>query len=148
MGPRGMVDEPRYESVELRLADSGQELAAAIEAAQFARLVDHDPPETAAEAAAIEDFIERFAGAAEGWDGLGAVARAGVLARLGDDLEALERCGRFVHWGTLGFGVGRQGGGAVSLPLAILSISRSAQPTRRARLPSALTIDPGPGALH
>jgi hypothetical protein len=143
-----MVDEPRYQSIELRLAESGQELAAAIEAAQFARLVDHDPPEAPAAAAAIEGFVELFATAAEGWDEFGTVARAGVLARLGDHLDALERRGWFVHWGTLGFGVARPSGGAVQLPLAILRVSRSAEPTVRVRIPSALTVDPGSGALH
>jgi hypothetical protein len=143
-----MVDEPPYESVELRLAESGQELAAAIEAAQFARLVDHGLPESAAEAAAIEGFIELFANAAEGWDALGTVARAGLLTRLGEHLDALERHGWFVHWGTLGFNVARPGGGTVQLPLAILKIGRSGQPTVRARVPKTLAVDPGAGTLH
>jgi hypothetical protein len=143
-----MVDEPRYESIELVLADSGQELAAAVEAAQFARLVDHDPPADPAGAAAIAGFIDLFASAAEGWDELGTVARAGLLARLGDHLDALEGRGWFVHWGTRGFGVARPSGAAVQLPLAILRIGRSAQPTLRARIPSTLAVDPGSGALH
>jgi hypothetical protein len=142
------VDEPRYQSVELRLAESGQELAAAIEAAQFARLVDHEPPGDPAAAAAIEGFIELFATAAEGWEQLGTVARAGLLARLGDHLDALERSGWFVHWGTLGFGIARPGGGTLPLPLAIVSLSRSAEPTIRARIPGALAVDPGSGRLH
>ena len=143
-----MVDEPRHQSVELHLAESGQELAAAVEAAQFARLVDHEPPEDPAAAAAIEDFIELFATAAEDWEPLGTMARAGLLARLGDQLDALERRGWFVHWGKLGFAVARPGGGTVPLPLAILRISRSAEPTVRIRIPGALTVDPGAGALH
>lgn len=140
------LDEPH--SIELVLAEAGQELAAAIEAAQFARLVDHDPPGNPAEAAAIEGFIELFASAAEGWDELGTVARAGLLARLGDYLDALEGHGWFVHWGTLGFGVARRRGDPVQLPLAILRVSRSAQPTLRARIPSTLAVDPSSGALH
>ncbi len=143
-----MVDEPRYQSVELHLAESGQELAAAIEAAQFARLVDHEPAEDPAAAAAIEGFIELFAAAAEGWEQLGAVARTGLLARLGDHLDVLERHGWFVHWATLGLGVARPGGGTLPLPLAILSLSRSAAPTVHARIPGALAVDPGSGGLH
>jgi hypothetical protein len=143
-----MVDEPRYEHVELRLAESGQELAAAIEAAQFARVVDDGAPEDPAEATAIEGFVELFASAAEGWDALGAVARAGLLARLGEQLEALERRGWFVHWAAVEVGVARPGGGAVQLPLANLRIGRSAEPTVRARVPSTLPVDPGSGALH
>jgi hypothetical protein len=143
-----MVDRPQYESVELRLAEAGQDLAAAIEAAQFARLVDHDRPADPAEARAIEGFVELFASAAERWDELGPGARAGLLARLGDHLEALEVRGWFVHWATLSFGVARQSGEAVPLPLAILRLGRSAQPTVRARIPRTIGVEPGSGALH
>jgi hypothetical protein len=143
-----MVDEPRYETVELRLAESGQELSAAIEAAQFARVVDPGSPEDPVEAATIQEFVELFATAAEGWDELGAVARAGLLSQLGDRMDALEQRGWFVHWATAAVGVADRQQGALQMPLAILSISRSSQPTIQARIPGALAIDPGSGAVH
>jgi len=143
-----MVDEPRYESVELRLAESGQELAAAIDAAQFARVVDQGAPEDPVEAATIQAFVELFATAAEGWDGLGAVARAGLLNELGVRMDALERRGWFVHWATAAIGVADRQPGALQMPLAILSISRSSQPTIQARIPGALALDAGSGAVH
>ena len=79
---------------------------------------------------------------------LGVVARAGLLARFGEHLDALERRGWFVHWATLSFGVGRPGSGAVPLPLAMIKVSRSAEPSVRARVPKSVAIEPGPGALH
>jgi hypothetical protein len=143
-----MVDEPRYQSVELHLAEAGRELAAALEAAQFARMIDQGAPEDPADAAAVREFVELFGTAAEGWDGLGAAARAGVLARLGAGMEALERRGWFVHWAIGAIGVGDRQEGALQLPLAILSVSRSRRPTIEARVPGALAIEPGSGALH
>lgn len=142
-----MVDERRSRQVELRLAESGAELAPAIEAAQFARVIDHGAPEHPAEAAAVEAFVTLFATAAERWEELGPLARTGLLARLGDQIEALGRQGWFVHWGTSALGVAGQQG-ALQLPLAILSISRSSQPTIRARMSGELAIELGSGAVH
>jgi hypothetical protein len=143
-----MVDQPGSQSVELRLAESGQELAAAIEAAQFARVLDRGAPEDPAGAAAIQAFIELFARAAEDWQGLGAAARARMLSELGQHLDALERCGWFVHWATAAIGVADPQQQSLRMPLAILSVSRSSAPALQARIPGALAIDPGSGAVH
>jgi len=143
-----MADPPGFQSVELRLARSGQELAAAIEAAQFARVLDQGAPEDPVEAAAVQAFIELFASAAEQWDGLGAVARVGVLSELGQRLDALERCGWFVHWATAAIGVADRQQEPVRMPLATVSVSRSSAPTLQARIPGAFAIQPGSGAVH
>jgi hypothetical protein len=143
-----MVDEPRYQSLELRLAESGQELAVAIEAAQFARVIDQGSPEDPDEAAAIEAFVELFATGAEGWGELGAAARAGLLSELGERIGALERHGWFVHWGTGAIEVAGRRQNALQLPLAVLSLSRSGAPTLEVRIPGALAIEPGSGAVH
>jgi hypothetical protein len=143
-----MVDEPRFQTVELRLAGSGEELAAAIEAAQFARMIDQGAPEDPAEAAAVEKFVELFASAAERWDQLGAAGRARLLSELGERLDGLERRGWFVHWATGAIGVADRRPGGLQLPLAILSVGRSNQPKLPARIPAALPIEPGSGAVH
>jgi hypothetical protein len=143
-----MADTKRLQQVELQLAESGRELAAVIEAAQFARVIDQGSPEDPADAVAIEAFVALFATAAERWDELGPVTRAGLLARLGEQLETLERCGWFVHWGTSALGVRGRQQGALQLPLALLSISRSSEPTIQARIAGELAIDPGSGAVH
>ena len=85
------MDPTPQHSVELQLAESGRDLIAAIEAAQFARVIDRGEASGAAEAAAIEGFAELFAAAAESWERLAAAERARLLARLGDQLERLER---------------------------------------------------------
>jgi hypothetical protein len=143
-----MTDTERLQQVELRLAGSGRELAAAIEAAQFARVIDQGSPEDPEDAVAIEAFVVLFTAAAERWDELGQVTRAGLLARLGEQLDTLARRGWFVHRATSALGVTGRQQGALQLPLAILSIGRSSEPSIRARIPGELAIDPGSGAVH
>ncbi len=143
-----MVHEPRSQNIELRLAASGEELAVAIEAAQFARVIQPGAPDDPAEAAAIEAFVELFATAAESWDQLGAGARGGLLRQLARRLDALEQHGWFVHWATAAIGVPDREQEALQLPLAVLSVSRSSEPSLQARIPGALPVDPGSGAVH
>jgi hypothetical protein len=142
-----VVDERQQRSVTLQLAESGRDLVAAIEAAQFARLIDRDEPEGPA-AAAVGAFVELFSVAAESWDDLAAVERAGLLARLSEELDRLESDGLFVYWGRVALTVARADHEALQLPLAILSIGRSGEPTVEVSIPGALALDPGPGAIH
>jgi hypothetical protein len=143
-----VVDPRQQRSVTLHLAESGRDLVAAIEAAQFARLIDRDEPEGQGEAAAVGAFVELFTAAAESWDDLAAIERAGLLARLSARLDRLESDGLFVYWGRVAVAVARADREALALPLAILSIGRSGEPTIDVSIPSALALDPGPGALH
>jgi hypothetical protein len=143
-----VVDERQQQSVTLHLAESGRDLVAAIEAAQFARLVDRDEPEGPTEAAAADAFVELFLAAAESWEDLAAVERAGLLARLSERLDRLESNGLFVYWGQVALAVAHADREALQLPLAILSIGRSGEPTIDVAIPSALALDPGPGAIH
>ena len=98
--------------------------------------------------AAVGAFVELFASAAERWDDLATVERAGLLARLGERLERLERDGLFVYWGRVALAVARADQDALRLPLAVLAIGRSGAPTVEVALPSALALDPGSSALH
>ena len=142
------VDPTPQHSVELQLAESGRDLIAAIEAAQFARVIDRGEASGAAEAAAIEGFAELFAAAAESWERLAAAERARLLARLGDQLERLEDRGWFVHSGRVALAVARAERDALQLPLAVVTIGRSGAPTRRVAIPAALALDRGSGAIH
>ena len=141
------MGDPQHRRVELRLADSGGDLALAIEAAQFARLVDQPEGADASEAAAVAPLVETFASAAEAWDDLAAPARSALLARLGGQLAALERVGLFVHWARVTLLLQEAGGGR-PLPLAILSIGRAGEPTIEVTIPGAVALDAGPGTLH
>ena len=143
-----MADTERSEQVELRLAVSGRDLVPAIEAAQFARVIDQGACEGPGETAAIDALIALFASAAERWGELGQAQRAALTARLGGQIDALERQGWFVHWATSTLGIAGEPRETVRLPLAVLSISRSGLPTLPARIPAELAIDPGSGAVH
>jgi hypothetical protein len=147
-GQEARVNPTPQHSVELQLAASGRDLIAAIEAAQFARVIDRGEASGAAEAAAIEGFAELFEAAAESWERLAAAERAGLLARLGDQLERLEDRGWFVHSGRVALAVARAERDALQLPLAVVTIGRSDAPTRRVAIPAALALDRGSGAIH
>ena len=138
------MSEPRHQTIELRLADTGSELGPAIEAAQYARVISHDPAPGAAAEQAIARFIATFIDCAETWDNLEAVRRMGALAGLGAQLEALQRRGLFVHWAAIEAGIA-EAGGRVRMPLAVLTVSRSDLPTAPFQLPGELEVTPESG---
>jgi hypothetical protein len=139
------VSKPRDQTIELKLAETGTELWPAVEAAQFARLINHEGPASAAEEGAITRFVEAFAGCAETWEDLQAERRAGALAGLSAQLEALQRCGLFVHFAAIEAGIA-EAGRRVTMPLAVLTIGRTDLPETRVRLPDELEVtrDGGP----
>ena len=127
-------------TIELQLAETGSDLRAAIEAAQYARLVSQDEVSTRDELIAAARFVEAFATYAEAWEGHSETARRRALADLGLHLEALQRLGLFVHRGVVRRAVTTPEHEKVALPLAILTIGRSDPPTRLVLLPAALGI--------
>jgi hypothetical protein len=132
------VSRAAQEAVELRLAETGSELRAAIEAARYARIVSHDALASPAEADAAEGFATRFEACAEAGD-----APQQMLAGLSRDLEALEALGLFVHWGIVRRALITPERGRVALPVAILTISRSALPIRVVMVPAELPVASG-----
>ena len=141
------VGDPQHRRVELRLAEAGGDLLPAIEAAQFARLVDQPERVDDSETAAVAALVETFATAAEAWDDLAAPARNALLTRLGGQLDELERLGLFVHWGRVSLRLG-EADVARPLPLAIVSIGRAGAPTIEVTIPAAVALEDGPGTLH
>lgn len=136
------------QTLELRLAETGTELWPAVEAAQYARLINHDPPTSTGEERAIGRFLEAFAGCAESWEDLEPLRRTGLLAGLTAQLDALQRCGLFVHWAAIDGGIG-EAGAPVTMPLAVLTISRIDLPTARVQLPGRLELgSEGGGTTH
>jgi hypothetical protein len=143
------LSESDLVAVELRLAEIGSELAPAIEAAQFARVVHPAEPDGAAEERALAGFVEAFLSSAEAWESLSAPERVTRLRGLSAQLEALERCGLFVHWGTVTRRFAVPGQGAVDLPLAIVAISRTGGTTLRILLPGEMAVgSEGGGTAH
>lgn len=138
------MSEPRHQTIELRLAETGSELWPAIEAAQYARLISHDPSPGAADEQAIARFIAAFAECAETWEELEAVRRMGAIAGLSAQLEALQRRGLFVHWAAIDAGIA-EAGRSVRMPLAVLTVSRNSLPTTQVQLPGELEVTPEGG---
>ena len=138
------MSKPRNQTIDLQLAETGTELWPAVEAAQYARLINHEPPASAAEDEAITRLVQAFAECAETWEELQAERRAGALAGLSTQLEALQRCGLFVHWAAIDAGIA-EAGRRVTMPLAVLTISRSNLPEARVRLPDELQVTPEGG---
>jgi hypothetical protein len=138
------------QAIELRLAETGSELAPVIEAAQYARVIQPAEPDDPAEEQAMAGFVETLSDFAEAWESLSATERAMRLTGLSAQLEALERCGLFVHWGTVTRRFAVAGQGAVDLPLAIVTISRTGGPTLRILLPGELAVgsEGGGGITH
>jgi hypothetical protein len=141
------VSTAANQTVELRLAETGTELWPAVEAAQYARLISHDPPTSAGQEQAIAGFVEAFAACAETWAELEPLRRSGTLAGLSARLDALQRCGLFVHWAAIERGIA----GSVSsvrMPLAVLTISPTDVPTARVQLPAELKAEPQRRTTH
>ena len=138
------MSKTRDQIIELRLAETGSELWSAIEAAQYARLISHDPASDAADEQVIERFVAAFVECAETWEELESVRRMGAVAGLSAQLEALQRRGLFVHWAAVEAGI-TEGGQRVRMPLAVVTISRSDLPTAEVRLPAELEITPEGG---
>lgn len=125
--------------IELRLAETGTELWPALEAAQYARLINPEAPASAAAAQAIAHFIEVFGLCAETWEELHVARRSGALAGLSARLEELQRCGLFVHWAAIDAGVAETGR-RVTMPLAVLTVSRTNLPVVHLELPAELEV--------
>jgi hypothetical protein len=141
------VSTAANQTVELRLAETGTELWPAVEAAQYARLISHDPPAGADQAQAIARFVEAFAACAETWEELEPLRRAGTLAGLSARLDALQRCGLFVHWAAIERGIAGSAS-SVRMPLAVLTISPTDLPTARVQLPAELEAEPQRRTTH
>ncbi len=135
------MTSPRTETVTLQRADSGPDLWTAVEAAQYARLIEHDPPDSAAEAEGMAALIGLFAECSEAWERQTASDQALALERFGSGIEALRKQGLFVHWGVTGRCVQDDQGDSVELPVAVLTITRRADPAIAAEVPAALEAE-------
>ncbi len=133
--------ESRPETLELHRADSGHDLWAAVEAAQYARVVEHDEPRTDLEAARMRDLIGFFSDCSEEWEGKSASDQTVALEQLGTRLAALEELELSVYWAVTQRGFDTAAGQPVELPVAVLTIARQAQPSITLHLPPTMDID-------
>lgn len=128
------------QTLELRRALTGQDLWAAIEAAQYARLIDHDVPATAIEARWIEDLISLFSDSAEAWEDKSPADQAFVLERLGSHIDTLRELELSVYSTVTGGTFEAEDGEPVQLPLAILTITRDTALSVTIDLPDGASI--------
>jgi hypothetical protein len=129
------------ETIELCRADSGHDLWAAIEAAQYARLIDYDEPRTDEEASRMSDLIGLFAECAEQWERQDTSGQQLALEQLGIRLAALGEVGLFVYSTITQRRVETDEGGPVELPVAVLLVRREDRPAIAVELPGTMDAD-------
>lgn len=132
---------PDEADVTLTRARTGTALWPAIEAAQYARLVDFERPRSDGERTAVDAFLAAFARCAEDWETVPDQNKTALFAALDGHLGALARIGLHVHAGaaqrTLDLDDGQ-----VALPVAILRVGHDDEDVLRVHMPAAL---PGVG---
>jgi hypothetical protein len=133
--------ESRSEPIELRRADSGYDLWPAVEAAQYARLVEHVEPHNGNEAGRIEEFVDCFSDCSERWEERSSPDQAIALEQLSHRVVALEELGLSVYWAVMERSFDTADGGRVDMPIAVLAISRDDRPSIVAELPTAVTVE-------
>lgn len=129
-----------YEEVELRLVEGGTDLWAVVEAAQYARTVTFDDPETEDETAAMTQFVRAFTASAEGWEEVPATAKAATLDGFGRLLGELREAGLFVHCGTVEREFAVEGYTPCALPVGIINLGRRGSRALTIMLPAAMDV--------
>jgi len=132
---------PHSETIELQRAERGHDLWAAVEAAQYARIVDHEAPRTKAEAERMQDLIEVFSDCAEAWERKSVADQTVALERLGTRLAGLDEFGLCAYWTVVERRFETAEGETVALPVAVLAILRDGRPAVTLELPHAVGAD-------
>lgn len=130
--------EMSHEAVELVRAERGSDLWSVIEAAQSSRLLTRDELEGPAEeqaVTALDDALER---AIEVWEDDAMQNKAPVLRLLDDRLADLAPHGLSVYWGCIERRLALSDGAEVPMRVAVISLGRSAAPTRDVVIPVIL----------
>lgn len=135
------MTSPDSGTIELRRARRGQDLWTAIEAAQYARIVEHDTPQSEAEAERLRDLVGFFSDCAEAWEEKSAADQTVALERLGSHLASLEEDGLFAYWGVVERRFETSEGEPVALPVAILAVLRDGRPAVTVDLPPAIRTE-------
>jgi len=135
--------EPGAEPVALSRVERGLDLFAAVEAAQYAHLIDTEPPASAQTAAraAVDAFVDAFCACAEGWAAKAPMEQTAALIDLDPLLANLDTTGLGVHWAVVERAVRHGQGRSLRLPIAVVRVAaRDADPVR-VQLPAVIEID-------
>lgn len=131
---------PRSRPLELRRADRGGDLWAALEMSQYAKLVEHDEPASTAEAAGMSRLVRFFSDCSENWENRTAADQSLALGQLDVHLTALHELELHVFSAVTKARFDTAAGGAVHLPLAIVTISRDDRPSIVVTVPRAFGV--------
>lgn len=131
---------PDHDLVDLNIATTGHSLWLAIEAAQYARIMLHEEPETEAEEQAMSDFVEAFARYTEVWEETASQTKAAFLETLGHHLATLRERGLYVHWARAERFLASPKQLEQSVTLAVVSVGRTSDPKIRVAIPTELEV--------
>lgn len=129
------------ETIELLRAESGHDLWAAIEAAQYARLIDYDEPQSDEETSRMAELIGLFADCSEQWEQQDTAGQKLSLEQLGVRVAALAEVGLFVYSGIAQRLVSTDEGDQVELPVAVLIVRRDDYQVIAVTLPATMDTE-------
>ena len=133
--------ESDYELVTAARADRGADLWTAVEAAQFAHVVERDVDESGAESDSAAAFLALFFKLAEDWDDIDSNDQATALAQLDMRLRGLAEHDLFVHVAVVQREFAIPSGKVASLPIAVLKVGRAAFPSITIPLPGVMDAE-------
>lgn len=131
--------ETEYELITAQRADRGADLWTAVEAAQFAHVVERDDSEDDVETA--DSFLNLFFELAEDWDEANSNDQATALAQLDTRLRGLAERELFVHVAVVQREFAISSGEIASLPIAVLKVGRAAFPSITVHLPEIIDAE-------
>lgn len=133
-------DRDGYEPVDLPLAQSSADLWPAIEAAQFAHIVNRDPPDDDGQDRAMRTFVAIFAELAESWESVPIASRMPALDGIERYLVRMRDRGIYVHAGAVECAFTAPGAAVQSLPLAVLNLGGDRLPVVTLMIPHAIDV--------
>ena len=134
--------ETDYELITAQRADRGADLWTAVEAAQFAHVVERDDSEEDdGETETAESFLNLFFELAEDWDEADSNDQATALAQLDTRLRGLAERELFVHVAVVQREFAISSGEIASLPIAVLKVGRAAFPSITIHLPEIIDAE-------
>lgn len=128
------MNEASFEQIELARVGNGVDLWPAIEAAQYAHVLDHDEPRSEPEREAIVAFGESFVRWVEEWEQRPREVQSSILDDLGRHLTTLSDRGLALYGTTIEREVETEAGQRVRLPIALLKISGAGGSSERIHL--------------
>lgn len=136
----GPATESGFAPVALSLAQRSLDLWPALEAAQFARIVNRDAPAGGAQEDAMRTFIAVFSELAESWESVPVASRVPALDGIDRYLVRMRDNGIYVHAAAVECAFASDGHAAEAFPLAVLNLGRDGLPVVTLMIPQAIDV--------